>query len=125
MCEGLSISNDIVSTKYTINVTILILNCQFPIFMVIILALHPMESIISQLICFARASSHVDDFYTRNKLLTQKLVKQGYRYHNPPKTNSKFYRRYYNLISKFQVRLKSLLLQGLSDLNSMVTWCIN
>ena len=93
--------------------------------MVIILALHPIESIISQLIRFARASSHVDDFYTRNKLLTQKLAKQGYRYHNPSKTNSKFYRRYYNLISKFQVRLKSLLRQGLSDLNSMVTWCVN
>ena len=36
---------------------------------------------ISQLIRFARASSHVADFNTRNKLLTQKLLKQGYRYH--------------------------------------------
>ena len=35
----------------------------------------------SQLIRFARASSHVTDFNTRNKLLTQKLLKQGYRYH--------------------------------------------
>ena len=32
---------------------------------------------ISQLICFARASSHVADFNTRNKLSTQKLFKQG------------------------------------------------
>ena len=31
------------------------------------------------------------------------------------KTFSKFYRRYYDLISKFQVGLKSLLLQGLSE----------
>ena len=30
---------------------------------------------ISQLILFARASSHVADFNTRNKLLTQKLLK--------------------------------------------------
>ena len=30
---------------------------------------------ISQLICFARASSHITDFNTRNKLLTQKLLK--------------------------------------------------
>ena len=37
---------------------------------------------ISQLIRFARASSYVTDFNTRNKLLTQKLLKQGYRYHN-------------------------------------------
>ena len=35
---------------------------------------------ISQLIRFARASSYVADFNTRNKLLTQKLLKQGYRY---------------------------------------------
>ena len=61
---------------------------------------------ISQLIRFARASSYVADFNTRNKLLTQKLLKQGYRYHKLRKTFSKFYRRYYDLISKFQVGLK-------------------
>ena len=37
---------------------------------------------ISQLIRFASASSYVADFNTRNKFLTQKLFKQGYRYHN-------------------------------------------
>ena len=36
---------------------------------------------ISQLIRFGSASSHVADFNTRNKLLTQKLLKQGYWYH--------------------------------------------
>ena len=36
---------------------------------------------ISQLIRFARVSSHVDDFNTRNKVLTAKLLRQGYRYH--------------------------------------------
>ena len=39
------------------------------------------------------------------------------------KTFSKFYRRYYDLISKFG--LKSLLRQGLWNLISMVIWCIN
>ena len=34
---------------------------------------------ISQLIRFARASSHVDDFNNRNRFLTAKLLKQGYR----------------------------------------------
>ena len=63
----------------------------------------------------AGASRHVADFNTRNKLLTQKLLKQGYRYHKLHKTFSKFYRRYYDLISKFQVGLKSLLRQGLSE----------
>ena len=69
----------------------------------------------SQLIRFARASSHVADFNTRNKLLTQKLLKQGYPYHKLRKTFSKFYRRYYNLISKFQIGLKSLLRKGLPE----------
>ena len=64
---------------------------------------------------FARTSSYVTDFNTRNKLLTQKLLKQGYWYHKLRKTFSKFYRRYYDLISKFQVGLKSLLRQGLSE----------
>ena len=44
---------------------------------------------ISQLIRFARASSYVTDFKTCNKLLTQKLLKQGYRYHKLCKTLSK------------------------------------
>ena len=70
---------------------------------------------ISQLIRFARASSYVTDFNTRNKLLTQKLLKQGYLFHKLRKTFSKYYRRYYDLISKFQVGLKSLLRQGLSE----------
>ena len=70
---------------------------------------------ISQRIRFANASSYVTEFNTRNKLLTQKLLKQGYRYHKLRKTFSKFYRRYYDLISKFQVGLKSLLRQGLSE----------
>ena len=80
---------------------------------------------ISKLIRFARASSHVADFNTRNKLLTQKLLKQGYRYHKLLKTFSKFYRRYNDLISKILIGLKSLLRQGLSELNSMVTLCID
>ena len=57
---------------------------------------------ISQLFRFARASSYITDFNTRNKLLTQKLLKQVYQYHKLRKTFSKFYRRYYELISKFQ-----------------------
>ena len=36
---------------------------------------------ISQLIRFARVSSHVVDFNGRNKSLTAKLLQQGYRYH--------------------------------------------
>ena len=70
---------------------------------------------ISQLIRFARGSSYITDFNTHNKLLTQKLLKQGYRYHKLRKTFSKSYRRYYDLISEFQVGLKSLLRHGISE----------
>ena len=45
---------------------------------------------ISQLIRFARVSSHVDNFYTRNKALTAKLLRQGYKYHNLHKAFSNF-----------------------------------
>ena len=49
---------------------------------------------VSQLIRFARASSYVHDFNTRNKVLTAKLFRQGYRYHKLRKAFSKFYRRH-------------------------------
>ena len=71
---------------------------------------------ISQLIRFARVSSHVDDFYTRNKVLTAKLLRQGYRYPKPRKVFSKFYRRHFDIVSKNNVGLKPFLLQGLSEL---------
>ena len=77
---------------------------------------HPSYGVyISQLIRFARVCSHVVDFNTRNKCLTAKLLKQGYRYHKLRKAFSKFYRQHYKLISKFNVGLKSLLHQGLSE----------
>ena len=70
---------------------------------------------ISQLIHFARASRHVTAFNTRNKLLTKILLKQGYWYYKLRTTFSKFYQGYYNLISKFQVGLRYILCQGLSE----------
>ena len=69
------------------------------------------RSYISQLIRFARVSSHVDDFNTRNKVLTAKPLRQGYRYHKIRKVFSKFYRRHFDIESKYNVGLKTLLLQ--------------
>ena len=69
---------------------------------------------ISQLIRFARVSSHIDDFNTRNKVLTAKLLRQEYRYHKLRKAFSKF-RRHFDIVSKYNVGLKTLLLQGLSE----------
>ena len=70
---------------------------------------------ISQLIRFARVSSHVDDFNSRTKVLTANLFRQGYRYHKIWKAFLKFYRRHFDIVSKCNVGLKTLLLQGLSE----------
>ena len=69
------------------------------------------------LIRFARVCSQIDDFNTRNICLTAKLLKQGYRYHKLRKTFWKIYRRHSELVSNFNVGLKSLLHvhPGLSD----------
>ena len=70
---------------------------------------------ISQLIRFARVCNHFEDFSALNKCVTTKLPQQGYRYQKLRKTFSKFYRKHYELISKFNVGLKTLLREGLSE----------
>ena len=62
---------------------------------------------ISQLIRFARVSSHVDDFNTRNKVLTAKLLNQGFRHHKLRNAWSKFYPRHFGLMPKYNVGLKT------------------
>ena len=68
---------------------------------------------IFQLIKFASVCNHVTDFNARNTCLTAKLLQQGYRYNKLRKTFSKFYRRHYELIFKYNVGLKTLLGDGL------------
>ena len=70
---------------------------------------------ISQLVRFAGVSSHVVDFNARNKSLTAKLLQQGCRCRGLRGTFSGFCRRHYELVSKFNVGLKTLLHQGLSE----------
>ena len=66
-----------------------------------------------QLIRFARVCNHVADFNSRNKRLTAKLLQQGYQYHKLRETFSNFIADL--LISKFNVWLKTLLREGLSE----------
>ena len=70
---------------------------------------------ISQLIRFARVSSHVDDLNARNKVLTAKRLRKGYRYHKLRKAFSKFYQRHFDIVTKYNVGLKTILLQGLFE----------
>ena len=89
----LSISNDIVSTKFYDkhdDFDFEIVN--FPFLDGDVPRSTSYGVYISQLIRFARATSYITDFNTRNILLTQKLLKQGNRYHKFCKTFSKFYR---------------------------------
>ena len=44
-----------------------------------------------------------------------KLSKQGYRYHKIPKALSKFYNRHSELIVRYNIGLKILLQQGISE----------
>ena len=70
---------------------------------------------ISQLICFARVCSNVNDFNNRNLFLTAKLLKQGYLYHKIRKAFSKFYHRLSESIVKYNIGFKTLLQQGISE----------
>ena len=60
---------------------------------------------ISQLIRFARASTNLNDFNYRNKALTAKLLRQGYRYFKLRKAFLKFYRRHSALLEKYSASL--------------------
>ena len=58
---------------------------------------------ISQLIRSARVSNHVDDFNTRNKVLTAKLLRHGYIY------IIKFVRRFQNFVGGILIKCQSVM----------------
>ena len=70
---------------------------------------------ISQHIRLASASSILSDFNCPNKALTAKILRQGNRYFKLRKAFSKFYRRDSFLVEKYNVSLKTLLQQGISE----------
>ena len=71
----------------------------------------PSYSVYISQIRFVRASSNLSDFNCHNKVLTAKLLRQGYL----RKAFSKFYRRQSALVEKYSVSLKTLLQQGISE----------
>ena len=64
---------------------------------------------------FAKASSNLNAFTYRNKALTTKFLRQGYRYFKLRKAFSKFYRRHSALVEIYSVSLKTLLQQGILE----------
>ena len=83
----------------------------------VILLWHSLGLPYNYFIRFTRVCSHEDYFNARNKFLTVKFLKQGYRYHKRRKAFSKLFRLHHELVSKFSVGLKSLSNQGLSEPN--------
>ena len=53
--------------------------------------------------------------YYRNKALTAKLLRQGYRYFKLRNAFSKFYRRHSAFLENYSVSLKTLLQQVISE----------
>ena len=60
-------------------------------------------------------SSKLSDFNCRNKVLTDKLLRQGYRYHKLRQAFSKFYHRHSALVTRYSVSLKELPQQDISE----------
>ena len=76
---------------------------------------------LSQLIRYTMVSSNLSDFNCRNKALTAKLLKQGYRYFKLRKAFSKFYRRHSALAGTYSVSLKHFCNKAYRNQNFTVT----
>ena len=79
-----------------------------------VLAPLPMVYIFCSLLVF-RDCSNVSDFNNNYQFLTAKLLKQGYQYHKIRKSFSKFYHKHSESIVKYNIGLKALLQQGISE----------
>ena len=67
------------------------------------------------ILCSSVEMSNRQAFNNRNLFLTAKLLKQGYRYHKIRKAFSRFYHRHSELIVKYNIGLKTLLQEGISE----------
>ena len=65
---------------------------------------------VSRLVRFALTSGHVGGFGARNGVLTARLLGQGCRCRRLRRAFSEIYRWHFDLVSKYNVGLKTLLL---------------
>ena len=63
---------------------------------------------VSQLIRYARTCSNYQDFMERGKVLTQKLLSQGYQKTKLVATLKKFYGRHHNLVNPYNVAVSRI-----------------
>ena len=75
-------------------------------FLAVLLMVYTFRNLLGLLVC-----NHFTDFSARNKYLTAKLLQQE----TSKNICFKFYRRHYELISKFNVGLKTLIREGLLE----------
>ena len=68
---------------------------------------------ISQLIRICRICDNYSSFLLRHKLLTERLVRQGFWYNKICNTFKKFARRYNVLISKYGVSIRAHVTEGI------------
>ncbi|KAJ8320279.1 hypothetical protein KUTeg_001866 [Tegillarca granosa] len=65
---------------------------------------------VSQLVRYGRACSHYGDFLQRSKLLTIKLLTQGYCKPGLIRALKKFYGRHHNIVDKYVVTISQIIL---------------
>ena len=68
---------------------------------------------ISQLIRISRICDSFQSFVIRHRLLTERLIKQGFWYSKLCKFFKKFVRRYYALFSKYGVSVRTHVHEGI------------
>ena len=122
----LSISNDIVASKiYDKRDDFYFEIVNFPFFDGVVLRSTSYGVYISQVIRFARASSHVADFNTCNKLLAQNFLNKALGIINFAKPFLNFIDNtlIYYLNAKLDLNLSCA--KNFRNLCAMVTWCIN
>ena len=69
----------------------------------------------SQLIIYARACPKVEDFNTRNLLLSNRLLRQRFRYHQIPKMCYKCLHKNKILFNKYNSYAKTLIKAGITE----------
>ena len=79
--------------------------------MVMFLVRHSMVFIFLNLFDLLECPVMLMTFNTRNNVLTAKLLRVGYRYHKIRKAFSNFFQKHFDIVSKYYVGLKKLLLQ--------------